>query len=305
MAKNSITQVVLFVIDGMDVVNFTMANTPVMGGWHGRTAVGVAHTEIIGAGTTITPVAHAMMGTGQNVLAHRPGRQTTGRPYTYIGDPAVTVGDLARQAGMLTAAIGKNEVAIVLGGTDNLDISRLEEDGVSAVDDERIIAETMDVLDRLGERGGIVAVNYNGVDHAAHERDVRGVIRAVECADAIVHRIVDAVDLGCTLLIIAADHGTNPLNGRHSNIPTPLVLINEQLVGRVDLGVVHNLEIAITIASALGLKFPEALGRDLLALAGGGTGDYSETLEQQFSAYRAGQKARHLNHQATPGENEF
>ncbi len=55
------------------------------------------------------------------------------------------------------------------------------------------------------------------------------------------------------------------------------------MVGRVDLGVVHKLEIAFTIASALGLSAPPAaLGRDLFKLAtegrGPDTGDYRETL---------------------------
>jgi len=289
-----IERAVLLVIDGMDVVNFTMANTPVMGGWHGRTAVAVAHTEIIGAGTAITPIAHAMMGTGQNVMAHRPGRSTTGRPYTYLGDPAVTVGDAARATGMLTAAVGKNEAAIVLGGTDVLDISRLEKDGVNATDAEQIGREAVGILRRLDR--GILVINFNGVDTAAHRRDVYGTIAAVEEADRLVGRITEAVDLRSTLLVIAADHGTNPLNGRHNAIPTPLVLINEAIAGRVNLGVAHNLEIATTLASSLGLTLPNAcLGRDLfrLALEGGGTGDYRETMEAQFNAYLASQRTRY------------
>jgi len=46
----------------------------------------------------------------------------------------------------------------------------------------------------------------------------------------------------------------------------------------------------------LGLQLPAAaLGRDLLALAltGGGTGDYRETLERQFNAYLASQRKRY------------
>lgn len=286
---------ILLVIDGMDVVNFTLADTPVMGGWHGRTAVGVAHTEIIGAGTTITPVAHGMMGTGQNVIALRPGLETTGRPYTYSGTKAVTIGDAARDQGIPTAAIGKNEAAIVLGGTDVLQFSRLERDGVDASDAVRVGRETLQVLEAMPDRG-LVVVNYNGVDSAAHKHDVLLTIAAVEAADRMVGLIVKAIDLADTLLVIAADHGTNPLNGRHNPVPTPLVLVNGAIEGRAHLGVVHNLEIAITIATALGLTLPPAaLGRDLLALAltGGGTGDYRETLDGQFSAYLSGQAKRH------------
>lgn len=286
---------ILLVIDGMDVVNFTLADTPVMGGWHGRTAVGVAHTEIIGAGTTITPVAHGMMGTGQNVIALRPGKETTGRPYTYEGTKAVTIGDAARAKGIPTAAVGKNEAAIILGGTDVLDFSRLERDGVDATDAGRVGQETLAVLRAMPDRG-LVVVNYNGVDSAAHRRDVFATIAAVQAADRMLGQIVKAIDLASTLLIVAADHGTNPLTGRHNPVPTPLVLISDCIVGRAHLGVVHNLEIAITVAAALGLELPPAaLGRDLLALAiaGGGTGDYRQTLDAQFNAYLSSQAKRH------------
>jgi hypothetical protein len=286
---------ILLVIDGMDVVNFTLADTPVMGGWHGRTAVGVAHTEIIGAGTTITPVAHGMMGTGQNVIALRPGLETTGRPYTYEGTKAVTIGDAARSLGIPTAAVGKNEAAIVLGGTDMVEISRLERNGVDATDADLIARETLGVLAAMPDRG-LVVVNYNGVDSAAHRRDVLATIAAVQAADRMVGQIIRATDLGRTLVVIAADHGTNPLTGRHNPVPTPLVLVTECIVGRAHLGV-HNLEIAVTIAAALGLNLPAAaLGRDLLALAvaGSTTGDYRQTLDNQFTAYLASQSKRHL-----------
>jgi bisphosphoglycerate-independent phosphoglycerate mutase (AlkP superfamily) len=121
-------------------------------------------------------------------------------------------------------------------------------------------------------------------------------IAAVQAADRMVGQIARSIDLASTLLIIAADHGTNPLTGRHNPVPTPLVVINACIEGRAHLGVVHNLEIAITIAAALGVALPPAaLGRDLLALAmsGGGTGDYRETLDRQFDAYLASQAKRH------------
>lgn len=295
----TIDKVVLLIIDGLDVVNFTLGNTPTMSGLHGRTAVGVAHTEILGAGTTITPIAHAMMGTGQNVIAHRPGKETKGRPYTHLGQPATTVGDVASQAGITVAAVGKNEAAIVVGGVDRLDISHLEMDGIDAQDDQAIAQETITALEACGTRGLVVA-NYNGVDRAGHKRDVRGVIEAVEKADRMVERIVKATDSAKSLMIIAADHGTNPLTGRHNNVPTPLVLINERIEGRVNLGVVHNLEIAITISSAFGLSLPEAFGRDLFKLAlerpRWDSGDYRDTLERQLKEFDARQVLRHQLH---------
>jgi phosphopentomutase len=192
--------------------------------------------------------------------------------------------------------VGKNEAAIVLGGTDMVEISRLERNGVDATDAELIARETLGVLSAMPDRG-LVVVNYNGVDSAAHRRDVLATIAAVQAADRMVGQIIRATDLGDTLVVIAADHGTNPLTGRHNPVPTPLVLISGCILGRAHLGVVHNLEIAVTIAAALGLNLPAAaLGRDLLALAvaGSTTGDYRQTLDSQFNAYLAGQSKRHL-----------
>ena len=169
-----IKKVILFIIDGMDTVNFTMANTPVMSGWHGKTAVGVAHTEIIGAGTTITPIAHGMMGTGFNIIAHRPGAHTTGRCFDYYGNPVETIGDVAREAGLKTAAVGKNEAAIVLGGLDVLDLSRLEKDGVDTTDDRVMVEETLKVYQQIDQ--GIIVVTYNAVDFAGHIMSVKGLL---------------------------------------------------------------------------------------------------------------------------------
>lgn len=262
----ALQKAVLFVIDGMDTVNFTMGYAPVLNGLHGKTAVGVAHTEVLGAGAAITPVAHAMMGTGAVVVAHRPGVETVGRSFDYYGRTVETIGDVAREAGMTIAAVGKNEAAIVLGGTDRLDISRLEKDGLNASDDKAVAEEMLKVIESMDR--GILVANYGQVDLSGHARDVAGLIQAVQKADGIVSQIMTRVDLERTLVVIAADHGTNPITGDHNTAPTPLCLITEQIKGRVNLGVVHNLEIAVTITAALGLRQPEqAVGRNLLALA--------------------------------------
>jgi hypothetical protein len=288
-----VSKVILIVIDGMDTVNFTMAHTPAMSGLHGRTAVGIAHTEIIGAGAPITPIAHAMMGTGRNVIAHRPGPHSSGRPVDYYGHYAETIGDIARRHGLETAAIGKNEAAIVLGGLDSLDYSFVERDGIDALDDQQITDRTVDVLSQMDR--GIVVLNYNGVDDAGHRRDIGALIRTVENADRLVTRILAEVDPDETLMLITSDHGTNPVTGNHSTAPTPFCLITGQIPGRVNLGIVHNIEIAVTIAAALGLPAPElALGRDLVkvALEINAERSYRSTIERQIRASLASEPSR-------------
>ncbi|KAB2952089.1 hypothetical protein F9B85_09750 [Heliorestis acidaminivorans] len=290
-----VDKVVLLVIDGMDCVNLTMAHTPVMDGLHGKTAVGVAHTEVLGAGAAITPIAHGMMGTGYNVIAHRPGYQATGRPYDYHGSPVETIGEVAREAGMTTAAVGKNEAAIVLGGSDQVDLRRLEMDGIDGGDHRILAQEVLQVLKKMD--CGILVANYSAVDMMAHRRDVSLLIESVERADAIVAKLLASVDLEKTLFVITADHGTNPFTGNHNTAPTPICLITGQITGRQNLGVVHNLEIAPTITAALGLRRPaQALGRDLLPLALGKEREYSYhiKLEEQLEELYRLDQPRHV-----------
>jgi len=295
----AVKKVILLVIDGMDAVNFTMSDTPVMSGIHGRTAVGVAHTEIIGAGAALTPIAHAMMGTGSpDVVAARPGLENTGKCYNYFGEVVETVGDVARTAGLATAAVGKNEAAVVLGGTERLAFCRLEKEGINASDDALLVQEILKILGAMEE--GILVATYGGVDLAGHRKAVSDLIRAVEKADQMVGVILKEIDLSETMLIIAADHGTNPITGRHNTSPTPLCLISGEICGRVNLGVVHNLEIAATITGALGLRPPvRAVGRDLGNLAQkvacGETieQDYQSELNRQLADFYRRQPRRH------------
>jgi 2,3-bisphosphoglycerate-independent phosphoglycerate mutase len=295
----TVKKVVLLVIDGMDTVNFTMADTPVMSGIHGRTAVGVAHTEIIGAGAALTPIAHAMMGTGSpDVVAARPGLENPGKCYNYFGEIVETVGDVARAAGLTTAAVGKNEAAVVLGGTGELSFCRLEKEGIDASDDALLVREILEILYRMQE--GVLVATYGGVDLSGHRKNVSGLIEAVERADRMVGLILREVDLSETLVIIAADHGTNPMTGRHNTSPTPLSLITGEICGRNNLGVVHNLEIAATITGALGLRRPaRAVGRDLGSfarqVAGGETEelDYQAELNRQLADFYRRQPRRH------------
>ncbi|MGF7186040.1 2,3-bisphosphoglycerate-independent phosphoglycerate mutase [Desulfitispora alkaliphila] len=289
-----INKVLLLIIDGMDTVNFTMASTPTLSGLHGKTAVGVAHTEIIGAGAAITPIAHGMIGTGYNVLAHRPGNATVGRSFDYYGNPVETIGDVCIKNNYATGAVGKNEAAIVLGGIDKVQISRLEKDGINAGDHKQVAGHILSVLEEIDR--GVVVANFGKVDLMAHMGDVVKVIEAVEQADAIVTRIMEDIDLSSTLVVIASDHGTNPITGNHNTAPTPLCLITDKIKGRVNLGVVHNMEIANTVTAALGLPNPaQALGRDLLKLAIGETDDHNYQIEmkKQLDKLWQSQEQRH------------
>ena len=286
---------ILLVIDGMDTVNYTMGYTPAMSGLHGRTAVGIAHTEIIGAGTTITPIAHGMMGTGRNVVAPRPGGSCSGRPFDYYGIPAETIGDVARGAGLKTAAVGKSEAAIVLGGFDDVDYLLSENAGLDPTDWQQVRDAAREALAKVRE--GLIVINFNGVDAAGHDMDTPKLIQAVGEADMIVETLLREAACSETILIVAADHGTNSVTGKHNAAPTPLCIMTERLPDRVNLGIVHNFEIAVTLTANLGLRPPrEAMGRDLVRLALAGEGrdyDYRHQFQLQMDQYLAASKERH------------
>ncbi len=286
---------ILLVIDGMDTVNYTMGHTPAMSGLHGRTTGGTPHPEIIGAGTTITPIAHGMMGTGRNVVAPRPGGSCSGRPFDYYGIPAETIGDVAREAGMKTAAVGKSEAAIVLGGFDDVDYLLSENTGLDPTDWQQVSDAASEALGKVKQ--GLIVINFNGVDAAGHDMDTAKLIKAVGEADMIVERLLNEAVCGETMLIVAADHGTNSVTGKHNAAPTPFCIMTERLPDRVNLGIVHNFEIAVTFAANLGLRAPhDAMGRDLVRVALSGEDreyDYHQQFQQQMDRYLAASKERH------------
>jgi 2,3-bisphosphoglycerate-independent phosphoglycerate mutase len=202
---------------------------------------------------------------------------------------------VARAAGMKTAAVGKSEAAIVLGGFADVDYLVVENTGLDPTDWRQVSDAAEEVLTKVSE--GIIVINFNGVDAAGHDMDTRKLIKAVNEADMIVERLLKKAARSDTMIIVAADHGTNSVTGKHNAAPTPFCIMADVLPGRLNLGIVHNFEIAVTMTANLGLRAPhEAMGRDLVkeALAGDSRDyDYQEQFQPQMAKYLADSKDRH------------
>jgi 2,3-bisphosphoglycerate-independent phosphoglycerate mutase len=130
---------------------------------------------------------------------------------------------------------------------------------------------TRTILDRAADYD-LVIVNYANPDMVGHTGNVPAAIRAVECVDRCVERVVGKVlELGGCLLI-AADHGNceemvNPDGSpqtAHTTFPVPLIYVGDDADGlRLEDGILAD--IAPTLLARLGVPAPpEMTGRNLL-----------------------------------------
>lgn len=131
---------------------------------------------------------------------------------------------------------------------------------------------TRTILDRAADYD-LVIVNYANPDMVGHTGNVPAAIRAVECVDRCVERVVAKVlGLGGCLLV-AADHGNceQMLNEdgspqtAHTTFPVPLLYVADDADRhRLDDGILAD--IAPTILALLGVPAPpEMTGRSLLS----------------------------------------
>ncbi len=130
---------------------------------------------------------------------------------------------------------------------------------------------TQTLLDRAGDYD-LVIVNYANPDMVGHTGNVPAAIRAVECIDRCVERVVGKVlELGGCLLI-AADHGNceqmvnddgSPQTA-HTTFPVHLIYVGDDADGlRLEDGILAD--IAPTLLARLGIAAPpEMTGRNLL-----------------------------------------
>lgn len=131
---------------------------------------------------------------------------------------------------------------------------------------------TRTVLDRAADYD-LVIVNYANPDMVGHTGSVPAAIKAVECVDRCVERVVSRVlELGGCLLI-AADHGNceemvnedgSPQTA-HTTFPVHLIYVGADAVdSRLDDGILAD--IAPTLLGLLGVPVPaEMTGRSLLS----------------------------------------
>lgn len=133
----------------------------------------------------------------------------------------------------------------------------------------------------------LFVANYANFDMVGHTGNLQAAIKAVNCLDALLKKIIEAILLTDSVLIITGDHGnveqmldsrTGEANKDHSTNPVPFILIGNEfkltgvkeggytaLSAQVPSGVISD--IAPTLLSLLGLNKPsEMTGIDLLTI---------------------------------------
>jgi 2,3-bisphosphoglycerate-independent phosphoglycerate mutase len=135
------------------------------------------------------------------------------------------------------------------------------------------LADTVVEAVRAG-RHAFVLVNFANPDMVGHTGKLEPTIRAVECVDTCVGRIVEAARARGTAVLITADHGNceqmaDPATGQphtaHTTLPVPLWLVDAARRGAV-LRPGRLCDVAPTVLEVLGINPPAEMdGRSLLA----------------------------------------
>ncbi|MDD4332878.1 MAG: 2,3-bisphosphoglycerate-independent phosphoglycerate mutase [Patescibacteria group bacterium] len=86
-----------------------------------------------------------------------------------------------------------------------------------------------------------IAVNYANPDMVAHAGDVKAVIKAIECLDKCLEKLVNLVLIKNGTIIITSDHGnaesmlnmqTEVYEKGHSNSPVPFIIVSKEFEGK-------------------------------------------------------------------------
>jgi len=131
------------------------------------------------------------------------------------------------------------------------------------------------LIEEIGSgRHDYIICNFANPDMVGHTGVLEAAIKACETVDTCVGRIIDAVDLDRTAVIVTADHGNaeqmvDYINGgphtAHTTNPVPCILVDPDYKGRlIEDGALRD--IAPTICNYLGIPLPaEMTGSDLRA----------------------------------------
>lgn len=122
----------------------------------------------------------------------------------------------------------------------------------------------------------LIVVNYANPDMVGHTGIMPAAIRAVECIDACLGKLEQAVLAAGGVLLITADHGnieqmrdpkTEQAHTAHTTNPVPLLLVGgESAVGPVGLSDGRLCDIAPTLLTLMGVETPQEMsGRSLLS----------------------------------------
>ncbi len=168
--------------------------------------------------------------------------------------PEATILDKAQEAGLQTYGVGK---------IDDLFTGRGLTDTVHTEGDRHGLDATLEAIATVGQ--GIVFTNLVDLDmRYGHREDPEGYARGLEVIDEYIPQLVGALS-GLDLLILTADHGTDPTDGDtdHTREYVPLLVWSATAAG-VGLGAREQYsDVAATIAEGFDLD-PFPIGRSFL-----------------------------------------
>ncbi|MEE8491143.1 MAG: phosphopentomutase, partial [Acidimicrobiia bacterium] len=168
--------------------------------------------------------------------------------------PEATILDKAQEAGLQTYGVGK---------IDDLFTGRGLTDTVHTEGDRHGLDVTLEAIATVGQ--GLVFTNLVDLDmRYGHREDPEGYARGLEVIDEYLPQLVDALS-SLDLLILTADHGTDPTDGDtdHTREYVPLLVWSATAAG-VGLGAREQYsDVAATIAEGFDLD-PFPIGRSFL-----------------------------------------
>ncbi len=138
-----------------------------------------------------------------------------------------------------------------------------------------------EVTDRIvdaieNQRYDVIVVNYANGDMVGHTGVFEAAVKAVECLDSCVGRIVEALDKVGGEALLTADHGnveqmedvmTGQAHTAHTCEPVPFIYIGKRNVSIREGGVLAD--VAPTMLTLLGMPVPpEMTGRSIVELKG-------------------------------------
>lgn len=197
-----------------------------------------------------------------------------------------TLGEVISKAGLSQLRLAETEkyahVTFFFNGGremlfDNEDRILIPSPMVSTYDEtpEMSAANITDTLinTMLNKEFDFIVVNYANADMVGHTGDLPATVKAIECLDSQIKRIVDAANTAQCNIIITADHGnaelmfdedTNQPHTAHTSLPVPFLFIgNPQWQSITKCG--DLTDVAPTILTVMDLPIPDDMtGKPLL-----------------------------------------
>jgi 2,3-bisphosphoglycerate-independent phosphoglycerate mutase len=134
---------------------------------------------------------------------------------------------------------------------------------------------TQATLDAVGTGAyDLIVVNFANGDMVGHTGNLPATVQAIECVDACVGRLVEAITRAGGAAIVTADHGNaeqmiDPATGgphtAHTTFPVELILVDDRLKSATLRAGGRLADVAPTLLAMMGLAVPsEMTGRSLI-----------------------------------------